>query len=147
MRLRLVNLRAWEGAWLIVEGTPNETAAATNVAAPVVHHQPATEKAGVAAKTAPASVGPVVGPWTKFKSWALSGMTPADQEYKTVFERQRDEEKKAEAVVAPVVVEFTKEGRDGGARSDALDDLAKGEKPAGGNAGVLGSVTGWWSGR
>ncbi|KAI5847991.1 hypothetical protein BZA05DRAFT_117395 [Tricharina praecox] len=132
----------------LAKGTP--VPAATPAAPPVEHHQPPTEKAEAAAAEAAASIGPVVGPWTKFKSWALSGMTPADQEYKTAFERQRDEERKqAEAVVAPIVVELTREGRDAGERIDRLgaDDLVKGEKPAGGSVGVLSSVTGWWSGR
>jgi hypothetical protein len=92
----------------------------------------------------------VRGPWEKFKGWAFSGMTPADKEYKTAFERVRDAERReAEMVVAPIVAAATRDGRDGGNRIDRLgaDDLVKGEKPKGGSVGVLSSVTGWWSGR
>jgi len=77
-------------------------------------------------------------------------MTPAEQEYKTAFERQRDEERKhAEAVVAPTVAERTREGEDRGERVDRLaaDDLVKGEKPAGGSVGGPNGLAGWWSSR
>jgi len=77
-------------------------------------------------------------------------MTPADQEYKTSFERQRDEERReAEKLMAPIVVEATREGKDGGERIDRLgaDDLVKGEREKGESVGTLASLTGWWSGR
>ncbi|KAI5815162.1 hypothetical protein BZA77DRAFT_316588 [Pyronema omphalodes] len=88
--------------------------------------------------------------WERVKTWGLSGMTPADQEYKNAFEKAREAERaEAEKLVAPVVVQATKEGRDHGDRIDRLgaDDLVKGEKPKGGSVGVMSSVTGWWSGR
>ncbi|KAA8895351.1 hypothetical protein FN846DRAFT_970098 [Sphaerosporella brunnea] len=36
-------------------------------------------------------IAPLQGPWAKFKTWAMSGMTPADQEYKTAFEKEAEE--------------------------------------------------------
>ncbi|KAF8537732.1 cytochrome oxidase c assembly-domain-containing protein [Trichophaea hybrida] len=93
---------------------------------------------------------PAAGPWKQLKAWALSGMTPADQEYKTAFEKARDEERKeAEKLMVPIVVEATKEGKDKGERIDRLgaDDLVKEEQEKGGNVGTLASLTGWWSGR
>jgi hypothetical protein len=108
---------------------------------------PATPAAAPVKPEPKADIGPVEGPWTKFKSWALSGMTPADKEYKTAFERARDEERvQAEKVVAPVVAAATREGTDAGERLGA-DNLVKGEKTKGESGSILSSVTGWWSGR
>jgi hypothetical protein len=93
-----------------------------------------------------ADIGPVEGPWTKFKSWALSGMTPADKEYKTAFERAQDEERaQAEKVIAPVVAATTRESTNAREKLGA-DDL-KGEKTKAESGGILSSVTGWWSKR
>jgi hypothetical protein len=88
--------------------------------------------------------------WERVKTWGLSGMTPADQEYKNAFEKAREAERaEAEKLMAPIVAQATKEGRDHGDRIDRLaaDDLVKGEKPKGGSVGVMSSITGWWSGR
>lgn len=91
-----------------------------------------------------------VGAWGRLKSWAMSGMTPADQEYKTVFEKARDEERKeAERLMVPIVVEANREDRNRGDRIDRLgaDDLVKDEPEKGGSVGTLASLTGWWTGR
>ncbi|CCX07848.1 Similar to hypothetical protein [Tuber melanosporum Mel28]; acc. no. XP_002836496 [Pyronema omphalodes CBS 100304] len=104
--------------------------------------------------TATAAVAGIAEPrpsaWERVKSWGLSGMTPADQEYKNAFEKAREtEQAEAEKLMAPIIVQATKEGRDHGDRIDRLgaDDLVKGEKAKGGSVGVMSSVTGWWSGR
>lgn len=91
-----------------------------------------------------------VGAWERLKSWAMSGMTPADQEYKTVFEKARDEERKgAGRLLMPMAVEASKEGRDRNDRIDGLgaDDLAKGEREKDASAGTPAGLTGWWTGR
>lgn len=91
-----------------------------------------------------------VGAWERLKSWAMSGMTPADQEYKTVFEKARDEERKeAERLLIPIAVEASKEGRDRSDHIDGLgaDDLVKSEREKDASAGTPAGLTGWWTGR
>jgi hypothetical protein len=67
----------------------------------------------------------------KLKTWALSGLTPAEKE----------EELRRQSVESRVVV------KDNILSQPGADNLAKGEKEKGGSTGVLGSITGWWSGR
>lgn len=42
---------------------------------------------------------PIQGPWEKFKGWAMSGLTPADQDIKPIFERDAEEAKKEQEEV------------------------------------------------
>ncbi|KAG0125020.1 cytochrome oxidase c assembly-domain-containing protein [Tuber indicum] len=67
----------------------------------------------------------------KLKTWALSGLTPAEKE----------EELRRQSVESRVIV------KDDILSQPGADNLAKGEKEKGGSTGVLGSITGWWSGR
>ncbi|KAG0635149.1 hypothetical protein HOY80DRAFT_471138 [Tuber brumale] len=67
----------------------------------------------------------------KLKTWALSGLTPAEKE----------EELRRQSVESHVVV------KDDIPRQAGVDHLAKSEKEKGRSTGVLGSITGWWSGR
>lgn len=78
------------------------------------------------------------GAWDKLKSWGLSGLTPADEQYRTAFEKERDAAAAAEPAAAEPVVEAPTD------RAGA-DDLVKAKGSSSG--GMLSGVKGWWSGK
>lgn len=90
----------------------NESAALAAVATPT------------STTTAPSNESNTVA--DKLKTWALSGLTPAEKE----------EELRRQSIESHVVVKDDIPSRPG------ASDHAKG-----GNTGVLSSITGWWSGR
>lgn len=65
-----------------------------SVAAP----REAEEVPTVAVPSEPQARQEIKGPWEKLKGWAMSGMTPAGQEYKTRFEKEEVERRKAAGV-------------------------------------------------
>ncbi|KAI5782634.1 hypothetical protein EDC01DRAFT_664348 [Geopyxis carbonaria] len=143
-RKRAERLAEVQAARTVPADTPTSALPAATPGAVLSTSTPSERTPAPAAQLAPRQ-----GPWEKFKGWAMSGMTPADQEYKVAMLAHEEERKNAARLMTPVIVEATRSGQDHGDRIDRLgaDDLVKGEKEAGGSTGVVGSLTGWWSGR
>ncbi|RPA92602.1 hypothetical protein L873DRAFT_1831064 [Choiromyces venosus 120613-1] len=94
----------------------------------------ANNESGVLAAVAPTSTVPNRESGTvtdKLKTWALSGLTPAEKE-----EELRRQNMESHDVLKDDIL-----SRPG------ADDLVKGERAKGGSTGVLSSLTGWWTGR
>jgi hypothetical protein len=72
----------------------------------------------------------------KLKTWALSGLTPAEKE-----EELRQQQQQANTDSSQVFIKDDILARPG------ADDSAKGERPKGESTGMLSSIAGWWSGR
>lgn len=108
-----------------------------------------TMSSSIVAVETPISAEGKRGPWEKLQSWAMSGMTPADQTYKTRFEKEEEKRKEAVALESPNVVEPNRAGIGKGNRIDRLgaDDLATANQSKGSSTSILSSITGWWSGR
>jgi hypothetical protein len=71
----------------------------------------------------------------KLKSWSVSGLTPADQEYKDPVTRAEEAAREA--------VRMARTEEKIANKMEPKNELVKND----GKGGVMSSITGWWSGR